>query len=239
MTMNCHDSGAGRLSTKVGCWSAALLAFVLIAYTLSMTGLVLSHPARWTGLSDYVAATSAPWHRFLTVCEACVFLAAPLVLVLTNCILDQADGDRRFLAGLGVCFAVVATVLGSINYFVQLGPVRQSIEHGEITGLEQFVQVNTHSVMYSLAILGWTVFLGLSSLFTAPVFGGRGLGRMIRWSFLVNGFSCMLGALGYFFEVPVLDILYLGGMGTSMTVLSISLAVHFQRRPSGSAASQR
>ncbi len=213
----------------MGCWSAGLLASVLIVYTLSMIGLILAHPAQWTGLADYVAATAAPWHRYLTVGEACVFLAAPLYLVMTNCILEQAEGAQRFLVRVGVCFAVIATVLGSISYFVQLGPVRLSIEHGELAGLEQLVQVNTHSAMYSLAILGWTLFLGLSSLFVAFAFGEGRLGRLIRWAFLVNGASCLLGTVGYLGEAPLLNLLYLGGMGTSMIVLSISLAVHFRR----------
>ena len=220
----------GRLPAQVGYWSAILLASVLLVYLLSMIGLVFSHPARWTGVADYVAATSAAWQRFLTICELCVFLAAPLYLSLLRCIHEQARGRQRFLARMGVDFALIATVLSSINYFTQLGAVRLSIKHGEVVGLEHLIQVNTHSAMYGLAILGWTLFLGASSLLIAPVFSGKGLTKVIRWACRVNAFACLLGLFGYLLEAITLDLLYLGGMGTSMIVLSISSALYFKRR---------
>ena len=139
-----------------------------------------------------------------------------------NSIHDYAPGDKKILTRISICFAAIFTVLSSINYFIQFTAVRQSILQGHLEGLEQFVQLNPASVTFALAMLGWTLFLGLSSFFIAPVFSGGRLEKVIKYLFFINGIFCMIGAIGYVFEMLLLSLLYFSVMGIAMIVIAIS-----------------
>lgn len=218
-----------RLSITIGFWSATFQTVLLVAYTIFIGLLIFSKPSAWTDLSNYLDALNGSWHSFLTWCQLAAFLSAPIYLLLVNCIHDYTDNAKKILTRISICFAAIFTTLSSINYFVQISAVRQSIIKGQLEGLEQFIQLNTSSPMYALVMLGWTLFLGLSSLFLVPVFSGGRLERVLKVSFLANGSFCIIGCLGYVADIMLLNILYVGGMGTSMIVVSVSLAVLFRR----------
>ena len=82
----------------------------------------------------------------------------------------------------------------------------------------------------ALNLLGWSLFLGLSSLCAAPLFGSNRLERWLRNLFLANGLFCLLGGAGYLLEHFWLLFLSLNfGMGGAMLALTILLAVYFRR----------
>lgn len=93
----------------------------------------------------------------------------------------------------GVSFVVL---LNGIHYFAQLSAVRLNLLAGRSAGLEHFVRGNPYSILSAINMLGWTVFLGLASLFVAPVFSGARLEGMIRSVSLLNGLFCLGGAVG-------------------------------------------
>ena len=70
-------------------------------------------------------------------------------------------GFTRIALSLGIGFAVLA----GLFYFVQITAVRWSVQLGETTGLEQIIQANPLSALAAMNMLGWTLFLGLASLF--------------------------------------------------------------------------
>jgi hypothetical protein len=93
------------------------------------------------------------------------------------------------------------------------------------------VQANPYAAASAVNMLGWTVFLGLASLFLAPVFAGDRLARAIRWSLIANGLFCLLGGLGYVLDIVWLVFVTLNlGMGAAVMAASVLLAVWFGRQ---------
>ena len=108
--------------------------------------------------------------------------------------------------------------------------MRLNIGKGHFEGMEYFVQANPDSIMTSIDMLGWTLFLGLSSLFIFPVFDGPGPNKVLRYAFLVNGLSCMLAGAGYIFQINILTFLFINlGMGGAMMTITITAVRFFKR----------
>jgi hypothetical protein len=68
----------------------------------------------------------------------------------------------------------VAAAVG-MHDFRQITAVRLNVVAGRVEGLEHFVQANPYSILSAINMLGWSVFLGLASLFVGPVFSSEGL----------------------------------------------------------------
>ena len=128
---------------------------------------------------------------------------------------------------ISIIFALAFAVLTSLHYFVQLSSVRLNIEKGNFEGLEHFVQANPISIITSIDMLGWILFLGLSSFFIFPIFTGNRLNRIIRYSFIINGLSCFIAGIRYIFKIDILTFIFInsgvGGAVITMTISSIKL----------------
>ena len=177
-----------RLSIRLGFWSSILMATSFIVYTIAFVAILsFFRIPPWTGLSDFVASVNNTWYLFYTSCQLLAFLTPLLFVLVINSIHDYARNDKKILTRISICFAIVFAALSSINYFIQFSAVRLNILHGQPEGVEQFIQLNPLAVITAINILGWTLFLGLSSLFIVPIFSGSGLEKLIRLSFLING----------------------------------------------------
>lgn len=209
--------------------SAVTLVILLIVYTVFLILLMFAGPSRWVNVTEYIAFSKQTWHLYLTLCQLMAFLCAPVYLILISSIHDYANNQQKSLTRISLCFATVFVTLSSIIYFVQFSAVRQSIQKGQLEGLEQFIQLNTSSPMYAMAMLGWTLFLGLSSLFVVPVFSGEKIQKWVKYSFLANGLFCCMGFIGYVIDSMMLNLLYVLGMGVSMIIIAISLSILFKK----------
>ena len=99
-----------------------------------------------------------------------MLLFGPFYLVTLNSLHDLAAPNHKTLTRLSLIFGALFTVLIAAHYFVQISAVRLQVAHGQTAGLEQFVQANAYGGLPAINMLGWSLFFGLSSLFTAPVF---------------------------------------------------------------------
>ena len=219
------------LSVKLGFWSAFLSAVAFIVFTVCFVAILMVSPMfMWTDLSAYVAYVHDNNQIFQHLARLTMLLFGPLFVVLLNSVHDYAAEDKKILTRIGICFGVGFAVLICSNYFVQLSIVRQSITQGHLEGLGQIVQANPASAVSAINMLGWSLFLGLSSLFVAPVFSGSRLEKVIKIMFLLNGLSCILGGIGYVFEFTLLLFFSINfGMGGSVTIITILLCVLFKR----------
>lgn len=76
------------------------------------------------------------------------FLLTLSFLVLMACIHSYASDERKVFSLVGLSFAIVYTVLISVNYFIQLTFVRQSSFDVEI-----FAMDNPQSMMWVIEVL--------------------------------------------------------------------------------------
>jgi len=219
-----------RLSIKLGLWAAVLIAITFIVYTISFSAILLFFRIpTWTSLPDFIASTSGNWFSPYTFCQFLAFLTPPLFVLLINSVHDNTSDVKKSLTRASLCFSLIFATLSSIHYFVQFTAVRLGMLHGHTDGLEQFIQLNPDSVIVAINMLGWTVFFGLSSLFMVPIFSSGKLGKVIKFSFLVNGIICILGAIGYILEVTILNILFFYIMGAAVMVIAVSSSIWFKR----------
>jgi len=159
-----------------------------------------------------------------------MLLSGPLYVLVINGYYEYAAESKRVLVRISLIFALAFAVLSSLNYFVQLTSVRLNIIHENFTGIEHFTQSNPNSLMTASVMLGWTLFLGLSSLFIFPVFKVGKPARILRFAFLFNGFSCVMAGVGYVFQVDALTFLFTNlGTGGALMVISIASIRLFRR----------
>ena len=145
------------------------------------------------------------------------FLLTLTFLVVMACIHCHAPDERKVFSLVGLSFAIIYATLISVNYFIQLTFVRQSTFDASI-----FDMTNTHSMMWVIEVLGY-FFMGLSTLFAAPVFGSGRIESMIKWLFVANGILGILTPIGYALNLPI-EIL-LGGLIVWDIVMPISTAL--------------
>jgi hypothetical protein len=106
---------------------------------------------------------------------------------------------------------------------VQVTAVRLSLQHNQLAGLEQIVQANPFSAVSAINMLGFTLFLGLASLFVGFAFNGGKWERILRFAFLLNGLFMLAGGLGYILQINLLIFLTLNfGLGGALLVVFVA-----------------
>jgi hypothetical protein len=231
MSISNHTITPSRISIQIGFWSALLIAVTFFVFTICFVMIAATPPLFiWTNLADYVLFANQRSQILQDIARFTMLLFGPLYVVLLNCIYDHTSQEKRLLARIGINFGLAFAVFTGINYFVQLSAVRLSLLKGELQGLEQIVQANPISGISAINMLGWTLFLGLSSLFIAPVFSGSKLEKAIGMAFLVNGFFCLLGGIGYVFDIIILIFLTINfGMGGAILTTAILLCIFYKK----------
>lgn len=224
-------AASGPLPIRVGFWSALAIVVSFAVFTLCFVAILLtSPPFFWEDLPGYLAYVAEHDQLFQNLARLAMLLFGPLFVLLLASIHELARGEKRFMARISICFGLMFATLTGVNYFVQLTAVRMSILSGHTSGLDQIVQGNPYSAMSAMNMLGWSLFLGLSSLFIAPVFSRAKLERLIGVSFLLNGVFCLLGGIGYLMDIAVLVFLTVNfGMGGAVLVAATSLCLLFRR----------
>jgi hypothetical protein len=144
------------------------------------------------------------------------FLLTLSFLVVMACIHSYAPEEKKVFSLVGLSFAIVYAALISFNYFVQLTFVRQTTFDASV-----FDMTNTQSMMFVIEVLGY-FFMGLSTLFAAPVFGSGRIENLIKWLFVANGILGILTPIGY--ALLPIQILF-GGLILWDIVMPISTAL--------------
>lgn len=157
----------------------------------SVVFLLVAGIETWTTLDDYVATyTDVRMVHF-----ALWFTLPPLVVVAFAIVHRSTAPEAQAFSLLALVFAVLYAALSCLNYGLQLTFVRQHILAGDTAGLEPWVASNPGSAMFFADIFGY-FFLGVATLFAAPLHRGRVLGHAIRGLFLVNGIMGVGGLIG-------------------------------------------
>jgi hypothetical protein len=145
------------------------------------------------------------------------FLLTPTFLVVMACIHCYASEKKKVFSLVGLSFAIIYATLISINYFIQLTFVNQSTFDVSI-----FSMTNPQSMMWVIEVLGY-FFMGLATLFAAPVFSSGRIEKIIKWLFVVNGVLGILTPIAYAFNFPMQILL--GGLIVWDIVMPASTAL--------------
>lgn len=224
------EKETGLLSAKIGFWSALSLLVLTIGYTVGAgVGFAVMPVEYMMDIRNFAAKISGVYQNFFSLCQATAFLIGPVYLVLLCCISEYTPNEKKILSRIAISFGIIFTVLSCFTYYVQFTTVRQSILIGQLEGLDQFTVLNPRSAIGAINLLGWTLFLGLSSLFIAPTFDKVKLEKVIKWTLNVSGIACVLGAIAFVLEISWYLMLYTMITTITFTVASISLCIFFKR----------
>jgi hypothetical protein len=154
------------------------------------------------------------------------FLTLPVMVILFSAIRFGNEGNNDILGSLGVSFIVLFAATVSINRFVQLTVIQQSLPDVP-ADLARFLPYAEGSVMVALEILGWGFFSSLAALFVAPLFSSSPLQRSIRWLFVIYAIFSFISVISFVTTIPIPagPIAW----GPILLALSILLAVYFRK----------
>lgn len=209
---------------KTGRLSAIICLTSFVVWVISFIGIAVQSPLfYWTNIEDYIQYfnNNSQFFQYLAKTFMIIFCLSYMILVMV--LFEITEQDRKILSKIAVVFSVMFALLSTAHYFVQISTVRFALESKTYTGLEHFLQSNPLSFSSSLNMLGWTLFLGLSSLFlfmglkTNPKATGLNIGL------LICTFSCLFGGIGFIFRIDILTFIFMNlGIGVTFFVITIS-----------------
>jgi hypothetical protein len=153
------------------------------------------------------------------------FLIVPILVILFTAIRFANEEDNKVLGSLGVNFIILFAATVSINRFVQLTVIQQSLPDLP-ADLIRFVPYGSGSVMSALEVLGWGFFSSLAAVFVAPLFSASRLNKTIRWLFILYAIFSFMSVIGFASNtlIPTGPIAW----GPILLALSILLSVYFR-----------
>ena len=205
-----------NIASQLGFWASVLAAVLGISYL----SLLIFH----FSTEGFVNPTSG----FVPlVAGITMLLTVQVFVILFSAIRFLNDGDNKVFGSLGVSFAILCAAVVSINRFVQLTVIQQSLPDLP-SDLTRFLPYGEGSVMYSLEWLGWGFFSSLAAVFVAPLFSSNLLGKTIRWLFVLYATLSFVGLIGFMTKTPIASIAFIA-WGPILLTLSILLSVYFRK----------
>ena len=156
------------------------------------------------------------------------FLTVPGLLILFNAIQHVKDWENKVLGSLGITFITLFAATVSINRFVQLTIIQQSVPGAASQDLARFLPYSTGSVMFALEMLGWGFFSSLAALSVAPLFQGSRLNQCDSLAFCFYALFSLTGAIGFAIESPISSAAFIA-WGPILLALAILLAIYFHK----------
>ena len=130
---------------------------------------------------------------------------------------------------------VIFATLTSINRYVGLTVVKQSLASGNTSGLQWFMPYCWPSVMLAIEYLGWGFYFGLACISLAPAFVSGSLERAIFWTLLATGMLSLLSVIGQVLGANSLTFSLFTmagvlGWGPGLTVATFLISIWIRRK---------
>lgn len=218
------------LKINIALWSARICFLSFIIWIISFVGIAFTSPLFvWNDLEQYLIFYSTHSQFFAYFAKIWMILFSLSLLVLTLVWEEFSKPDSKILSKIGGAFALLFTLCSCIHYFVQISSVRFALNDRTLVGLEHFLQANPTSFSSSVNMLGWGVFLGLSSLFLFFESKLNQRSKGIKFGFLIVSMSCLLGCISFLVQINMLTFLFINlGLGGGMILLSFCTIRQFK-----------
>jgi len=202
------------IANRLGFWSSVYIAILGGIYLLILVFMFLT---------EGFAVIPPPFVQL--VAGIITFLTVPGLVTLFTAIRFVNEGDNKVYGSLGISFIILFAATVSINRFVQLTVIQQSLPDVP-SDLTRFLPYSEGSVMLALEILGWGFFSSLAAAFIAPLFSSSRLNKTIRWLFILYAIFSFMSVIGFMTNTPFTA----GGFiawGPIMMALSVLLSIYF------------
>jgi hypothetical protein len=169
---------------RIGFWSGIVLVALGLAYLSLLAATTFS------------GSGFPPAEPFQTMFNVLILLTAVGMVFFWTVIHQFAPPESKLFSQTSLMLIVIFATLTSINRYVALTVVRQSLSSGNTDGLQWFLPYSWPSVMLALEYLAWGFVFGLACLCLAPAFVSGKLERAICWTLIVTGILSLLAVLG-------------------------------------------
>lgn len=219
------------LKINIALWSARICFLSFIIWIISFVGIAFTSPLFvWSNLDHYLIFYSSHSQFFAYLAKIWMILFPLSFLILILVWQEFSNPDTKILSKIGGAFALLFAICSSFHYFIQISSVRFALNNGKISGLEHFLQANPTSFSSSVNMLGWGLFLGLSSLFLFFESKINRRSKGVRIGFLIVAVSCILGCFSYLLQINIGTFLFINiGLGGGIILLSISSIKQFKK----------
>ena len=168
------------------------------------------------------------------VAASVLMLIGPLGLIPMWAVIHlSTTDDRKVFSLISLIFVILFSAATSINRWVHLTVVRESLDLNITQGLDWFTPYGEHSIMYAIEMLAYGWFLGFALIAIAPVFNKKTtrLEGALFWAMLISGVLCLLGGIGELLESKSILILMMSmtGWALGLGLINILLAAWFNR----------
>lgn len=167
---------------RIGFWSG-LIAFVatLAFYIVQML--------------QVLGAISYPWDEIsIYGFSFCITIPFMIEMLALHYIVPS---DKKFWSHGALMCTVIYVVFVTANYIVQLATVIPMTLQGTANDI-QLLKQTPHSMFWDFDAAGY-IFMGLATLFAAPVFIKRGFQKWVRYALLAHALVTPLIAFVYFY----------------------------------------
>jgi hypothetical protein len=140
-------------------------------------------------------ASGVPREPYLSVAEVLTTVGAVLQVALFAAIHECTRPGRRIfsLTALGWMFAMATLTMAA--HVAQLTVARR-IDLTAIPDMSYVYGWEWPSLLYAIELTAWHLLFGLSLLFAAPVFAGRGRPATVGLGLYLAGALCLIGLIG-------------------------------------------
>jgi hypothetical protein len=218
-----------KIIIKTGLGSSVICLAALVVWVVSFTGIALSSPLfYWTNLQAYIEYVHTNNQFFQYLAKSFMIVFALGYMILSIVFYEFAPEHKRVLAKIATTFAILFAMLASVHYYIQISAVRFAFMEEQFSGLEHFIQARPTSLVSAINMLGWTIFLGLSSLFMYGALLPKAMTKGIRIGLLINAISCLGAGVGYLFQIDIITFIGINlGMGIAFFIMTMSSTRYF------------
>jgi len=142
--------------------------------------------------------------------------------------------EKKLFSHIGISFAIISTLILSLDYFVQVSFIQPSLLAGETEGIAALSQYNPHGIFIILEEMGF-ITMNISFFCLVPVFSNSNrLEKKIRWTFIIS-FVLMLISLvtvlivhgirrEYRFELIIISITWI-----ELIITGVFFSIYFKK----------
>ncbi len=180
----------------------------------------------------FISGTIPPAEPYISVVSIVSLASVPAFVFLWAILHNVASLEKKIYTQTSLALIVIFATLTSINRYVAMTVVRQSMTMGITDGLSWFMPYGWPSIMAAIEVLAWGGFLGSAFLFLAPVFHEGKLELAISWTLIVSGIFSLIAVFGQVVNSAVLNMLGIIAWGPGLLILFSLLAHWFKNRKS-------
>mgnify|MGYP007106202940 CR=1 FL=1 len=200
---------------KLGYWVSLIEIVLAVAYLAAVAAM-------------FITGNIPPAEPYISIVSVVSLVSAPLFVFLWAILNNTASSETRVFTQTSLALILIFAALTSINRYVALTVVRQSMDMGITDGLSWFMPYGWPSIMAAIEVLAWGFFLGLAFLFLAPVFRKDRLELAIFWTLILSGLLALVAVLGQVINSVILNMLGIVAWGPGLIVLFTLLACRFK-----------